>query len=108
MFLRARFIFFAMLLGIAPVLIAQSAPLDKQRMMQVVQNYVDNKSFMRATYWSRTVITLSLDAAYGYADLDWSIENTTDAKFRIGSLTKQFTAAGILLLQERGKLSAGA
>jgi hypothetical protein len=38
--LRPRFLFFALVLGIAPVVIAQSAPLDKQRMIQVIQNYV--------------------------------------------------------------------
>lgn len=104
MSLCSRFIILAMLLGIAPVLIAQSAPLDKQRMMQVVQNYADNKSFMGDVLVAEGD-HIVLKAAYGYADLEWSIENTTDAKFRIGSLTKQFTAASILLLQERGKLN---
>jgi hypothetical protein len=32
------------------------------------------------------------------------LPNTPSVKFRLGSLTKQFTAAGILLLEERGKL----
>ena len=31
--------------------------------------------------------------------------NTPATKFRLGSITKQFTAASILLLQERGKLN---
>ena len=44
------------------------------------------------------------DKAYGSADLEWKIANTTDTKFRIGSVTKQFTAASILLLQQRGLL----
>ena len=73
-------------------------------MMQVVQNYVDNKSFMGDVLVAEGD-HIVLESAYGYADLDWSIPNTIDTKFRIGSLTKQFTAAGILLLQERGKLS---
>lgn len=42
---------------------------------------------------------------YGMADAEWRIPNTAQTKFRIGSLTKQFTAAAILLLQERGKLN---
>jgi CubicO group peptidase (beta-lactamase class C family) len=41
----------------------------------------------------------------GYADLEWQIPDTPDTKFRLGSMTKQFTAAGILLLEERSKLS---
>lgn len=90
--------------GITPVAFAQRASPDKQRMMQVVQNYVDNKSFMGDVLVAEGD-HIVLKAAYGSADLDWSIPNTTDVKFRIGSLTKQFTAAAILLLQERGKLS---
>jgi len=43
--------------------------------------------------------------AYGMADVKSKRANTPDTTFRIGSITKQFTAAAILLLQERGKLS---
>lgn len=42
---------------------------------------------------------------YGQANSEWDIPNTPQTKFRLGSITKQFTAASILLLQERGKLS---
>ncbi|WP_199799724.1 serine hydrolase [Pseudoblastomonas halimionae] len=44
------------------------------------------------------------DRGYGSANLEWDIANTPDAKFRIGSVTKQFTAAAILLLEERGQI----
>jgi CubicO group peptidase (beta-lactamase class C family) len=103
-FLRAHLLVFAMLLAASPLLSAQSAPLDKQRMTQVVEDYVDNGSFMGDVLVAEGDRVV-LKAAYGYADLDWSVENTTDAKFRIGSLTKQFTAASILLLQEQGKVT---
>ncbi len=43
--------------------------------------------------------------SFGMADREWNIPNTADTKFRIGSVTKQFTAACILLLAEQGKLS---
>ncbi len=49
-----------------------------------------------------------LDQGYGAADLAWGIPNGGDVKYRIGSVTKQFTAASILLLEERGKLSLDA
>ena len=42
---------------------------------------------------------------YGMADLENDVPNTPETKFRIASVTKQFTAAAVLLLQERGKLS---
>jgi len=43
--------------------------------------------------------------AYGMANLEHDVPNTIDTKFRLASITKQFTAAAILILQERGKLS---
>jgi CubicO group peptidase (beta-lactamase class C family) len=43
--------------------------------------------------------------SYGMANLEFDIPNTPQTKFRLGSITKQFTSAAILLLQERGKLS---
>ncbi|WP_333820297.1 serine hydrolase [Ohtaekwangia sp.] len=42
--------------------------------------------------------------AFGYADVKGRKPVTPDTKFRIGSITKQFTACAILKLQEDGKL----
>jgi CubicO group peptidase (beta-lactamase class C family) len=47
---------------------------------------------------------LLINRGYGSANLDWHIPNSPTTKFRLGSVTKQFTAASILLLEERGKL----
>lgn len=44
-------------------------------------------------------------AAQGFANIEWGIPNTVDTKFQIGSITKQFTAMAILILQERGVLT---
>jgi CubicO group peptidase (beta-lactamase class C family) len=44
-----------------------------------------------------------LKKGYG-TDLDSNTPSTPSAKFRLGSLTEQFTAAGILQLEEQGKL----
>lgn len=43
-------------------------------------------------------------AGYGLANYELGIPNATDTKFRIGSVTKQFTSMGILILQERDLL----
>ena len=82
---------------------AQTTAIPIPRMQQVVQNYVDNKSFMGVVLVAEKD-KLLLSQGYGDADLEWGIKNSPDAKFRIGSLTKQFTAASILLLAQRGKL----
>ena len=44
-------------------------------------------------------------SAYGMANLELGVAAQTNSVFEIGSLTKQFTAACILLLQQEGKLS---
>lgn len=48
-----------------------------------------------------------LSKGYGLANVEHNIANTPQTVFRIASLTKQFTAASILMLQERGKLNIG-
>jgi CubicO group peptidase (beta-lactamase class C family) len=44
-----------------------------------------------------------LSRGYGSANLEWNIPNSPATKFRLGSLTKQFTATCVMLLEERGK-----
>lgn len=43
-------------------------------------------------------------SSYGLANREHGVPNRPDTKFRLGSITKQFTAAAILQLEERGKL----
>ncbi|MDQ2855096.1 MAG: serine hydrolase [Acidobacteriota bacterium] len=40
----------------------------------------------------------------GLANMEWNIPNEPDTKFRLGSITKQFTATLILQLVEQGKI----
>jgi len=72
-------------------------------MDQIVRSHVDSKAFMGAVLVARDGNVL-LSKGYGQANLEWQIPNTPTTKFRLGSLTKQFTAAAVLLLEERGKL----
>lgn len=41
---------------------------------------------------------------FGFANMEWKIPNQPDTKFRLGSITKQFTSMLILQLVEQGKL----
>jgi CubicO group peptidase (beta-lactamase class C family) len=72
-------------------------------MQEIIRNYAENKTFMGAVLVAEKD-TVVLSQGYGSADLEWAIPNSPATKFRIGSITKQFTAACILLLRERGKL----
>jgi D-alanyl-D-alanine carboxypeptidase len=45
-----------------------------------------------------------LRKGYGMANLELGVPVSPDMVFELGSVTKQFTAASILLLQERGQL----
>lgn len=46
--------------------------------------------------------------AYGMANFEWNVPNTTDTKFRIASVTKQFTAMLIMQLVAEGKIKLDA
>lgn len=45
---------------------------------------------------------------YGMASLEYQVPNSPHTRFRLGSVTKQFTAAAILQLQDRGQLDVQA
>ncbi|WP_157405703.1 serine hydrolase domain-containing protein [Asticcacaulis benevestitus] len=84
---------------------AQGVP-DAARIDQVIQAHVAKHPFMGTVLVAKGG-TVILDRAYGYASLETMAPMTTDTSFRIGSMTKQFTAAAILLLDERKMLKTG-
>jgi len=45
------------------------------------------------------------EKAFGLADMEHNVPNTTQTIFESGSVAKQFTAASLVLLQQEGKLS---
>jgi CubicO group peptidase (beta-lactamase class C family) len=76
----------------------------KQRLGEVAGSFTRDDAFMGAVLVARGSDIL-LDKGYGKAVIEWNIPDSPDVKFRIGSMTKQFTAALVLLEQEDGKLS---
>ncbi len=86
-----------------PVLGVACFAQDVARMDEVVQSYVSNGQFMGSVLVARGDDVV-FSKRYGSANLEWNIPNAPTTKFRIGSVTKQFTAASILLLEEHGKL----
>ncbi|MEJ7702145.1 MAG: serine hydrolase domain-containing protein [Pyrinomonadaceae bacterium] len=46
-----------------------------------------------------------ISKSYGMANVELDVPNTPNTVFRLASITKQFTATAIMMLQERGKLN---
>ena len=82
---------------------AASDAQDASRMDQVVTTLVPGR-FMGTVLVARGDEIL-LSRGYGLANLEWQLPNTPSTKFQLASITKQFTAASILLLEEQGKLN---
>jgi CubicO group peptidase (beta-lactamase class C family) len=49
--------------------------------------------------------TIILKKGYGCANLEWGIPNAPDTKFRLGSITKQFTSMLVMQQVEKGSIS---
>ena len=88
--------------GIAATQKVSDASL-RERLDQIANSYTADNAFMGSVLVARGNEIL-LNKGYGKANLEQNIPNDPDTKFRIGSLTKQFTAALVLLLQQDGKL----
>ncbi|HEY3927036.1 MAG TPA: serine hydrolase [Candidatus Koribacter sp.] len=77
---------------------------NTQRMDEIVRSYTDTHKFMGSVLVAKDDHVI-FQKSYGYANLEWQTPNVDDGKYRLGSITKQFTAVCILLLEEQGKLS---
>jgi CubicO group peptidase (beta-lactamase class C family) len=73
-------------------------------MDEYVASQVKARRFMGSVLVVRDGQTV-LKKGYGMADLELDVPNRPETKFRLGSITKQFVAVGILQLEEKGKLS---
>ena len=81
-----------------PAIASETTDLD-----QLVTSYVAADQFM-GTVLVAEGDKILLNKGYGHANLELSVPNTPDTRIRICSITKQFTAVAILLLEQRGKL----
>jgi len=75
----------------------------EKKIDKIVNTLYDNEQFMGAVLVSVNS-NIIYKKAIGYANLDDSIPNTNDTKFRIASFTKPITVILILQLVEEGKL----
>jgi CubicO group peptidase (beta-lactamase class C family) len=93
----------AVILFVGASLQAQSNPLDSW-----MDNYIG--SLPPGQHFRGNILVerdgrVILERGYGFAVEGWKVPNTRESRFEIASLSKQFTAASILQLEEAGKLS---
>jgi CubicO group peptidase (beta-lactamase class C family) len=70
---------------------------------EILALHTERETFTGAVLVARNGEIL-LSQGYGWADRDHRIENTSQTRYRLGSVTKQFTAMAVLILQSQGKL----
>ncbi|MDQ6944299.1 MAG: beta-lactamase family protein [Candidatus Eremiobacteraeota bacterium] len=86
-----------------PLTPEQIAAIDK-----IAATAIDRKSTPSVAIGVARAGNLVFAKAYGYRNLDDKVLADADTMYGIGSNTKQFTAAGILLLRDAGKLDVDA
>ena len=94
--------------ALALLLFAAIAPAQSPDIAAKVDEYIAAQ--MQVNQFSGAVLIaregkVLVRKGYGMANREWEVPNTPLTKFRLGSITKQFTSAAILLLEERGKLT---
>ena len=74
-----------------------------QSLKNQLEEIVRSSGFKGSVLVSHADRTL-LAVGYGLADHEKGIKNSASTQHRIGSVTKQFTAMAMLILEEQGKL----
>src|SRR5689334_13412597 len=83
--------------------LAQTADLAP-KLEELLSGYQKNRAFIGTVLVAKNGKVI-LEQGYGMASLELGVPNGPDTKFRLGSITKQFTATSILQLEEQGRLS---
>lgn len=78
-------------------------PAIEAKVDAYIKPYVDINSFSGAVLIARKGNVL-LSKGYGMANVELDVRNTPQTRFHIASISKTFTAAAIMLLEERGLL----
>lgn len=79
---------------------AQSTP---EKIEQVIKSYADQQLFNGAVLVAEKGKVI-YKGGFGLANMEWNIPNATNTKFRVGSVSKQFTSMLIMQLVQEGKI----
>jgi len=83
---------------------AQSDPTRSADIDRYLQAYVHSANFAGTVLVSKSGKVV-FKRAYGFADREKHIRNTTETRFHIASVSMQFTAAAVLRLADGGSIS---
>jgi CubicO group peptidase (beta-lactamase class C family) len=89
---------------LAPPLKAQSDEQKAKRFDSICDVYAKKNMFSGSVLIAKKGKVL-LSKGYGMANYSYDIPNSPTTKFKLASVSKQFTAMAIMILQEKGKLS---
>ena len=102
-----------LLLGVATLLVGQNASAqgvgragaeDLAAVDQIIVGYLEENAIPGALVAVLDDGELAHTLAYGYADVEGAVPVTDSTVFEIGSISKQFLAAAVLVLAEEGRL----
>ncbi|MFC2158315.1 serine hydrolase domain-containing protein [Acidobacteriota bacterium] len=90
--------------GIPAQLSCQSPESIENKLDDYMNVHLQDRSFMGSILLARDGRIL-VSKGYGMANLEHDVPNTPQTKFRLGSITKQFTSMSIMQLQKKGLLN---
>ena len=102
--LRLTLVTAALLLGFQHAALAQDHAAKIQELLALAHKYRQFNGSALVAENGKVVYK----GAFGLANMEWDIPNTPDTKFRLGSITKQFTATVTMQLVEQGKIKLDA
>ena len=89
---------------ISALIISVNAQDKSQKIDELVNKYHEYGQFSGSVLVSEGGNVI-YKKGIGYANAEWNIPNEPDTKFRLGSITKQFTSMLIMQLVEKGKIN---
>lgn len=100
---KRLWVFFLGILMVNIAVFGEDGSRLPEQIDQLMSKYHEYKMFNGSVLVARDGKVI-FKKGYGMANMEWDIPNTPDTRFRLGSITKQFTSMLIMQLVEKGKI----